>query len=48
MGLGRLAAVIHPYPIQAEAIRQTGDLHNRTWLTPGMKRLFIRYPAWRR
>jgi pyruvate/2-oxoglutarate dehydrogenase complex dihydrolipoamide dehydrogenase (E3) component len=48
LGLGRLAAVIHPYPTQAEAIRQTGDLYNRTRLTPGLKRLFTRYLAWRR
>ncbi|MCX5888279.1 MAG: mercuric reductase [Deltaproteobacteria bacterium] len=48
LGLGRLAAVIHPYPTQAEAIRQTGDLYNRTRLTPGLKRLFARFLAWRR
>ena len=47
-GLGRLAGVIHPYPTQAEAIRQTGDLYNRTRLTPGLKALFSRYLAWRR
>ena len=48
IGLGALASVIHPYPTQAEAIRQTGDLYNRTRLTPGLKRLFARYLAWRR
>jgi len=48
IGLGTLAAVIHPYPTQAEAIRQTGDLYNRTRLTPGLKRLFARFLAWRR
>jgi pyruvate/2-oxoglutarate dehydrogenase complex dihydrolipoamide dehydrogenase (E3) component len=48
VGLGALAAVIHPYPTQAEAIRQTGDLYNRTRLTPGVKRWFTRYLAWRR
>ena len=32
-GLGSLAAVIHPYPTTAEAIRQSGDLYNRTKLT---------------
>ena len=47
-GLGALAAVIHPYPTQAEAIRQTGDLYNRTRLTPFVKNLFNRYLAWRR
>jgi pyruvate/2-oxoglutarate dehydrogenase complex dihydrolipoamide dehydrogenase (E3) component len=30
IGLGSLAAVIHPYPTYAEAIRQTGDLFNKT------------------
>ncbi|MFA5109795.1 MAG: mercuric reductase [Desulfobaccales bacterium] len=48
VGLGTLAAVIHPYPTQAEAIRQTGDLYNRTRLTPLVKRLFTRFLAWRR
>ena len=48
LGLGALAAVIHPYPTQAEAIRQTGDLYNRTRLTPFVKNLFTRYLAWRR
>jgi pyruvate/2-oxoglutarate dehydrogenase complex dihydrolipoamide dehydrogenase (E3) component len=40
IGLGALANVIHPYPTQAEAIRQLGDAYNRTRLTPGAKRLF--------
>ena len=48
VGLGALAAVIHPYPTQAEAIRQTGDLYNRTKLTPWVKRMFTRFLAWRR
>jgi len=48
IGLGRLASVIHPYPTQAEAIRQTGDLYNRTRLTPCLKRLLARYLSWRR
>jgi pyruvate/2-oxoglutarate dehydrogenase complex dihydrolipoamide dehydrogenase (E3) component len=48
VGLGSLAAVIHPYPTQAEAIRQTGDLYNRTRLTPFVKNLFVRFLAWRR
>jgi pyruvate/2-oxoglutarate dehydrogenase complex dihydrolipoamide dehydrogenase (E3) component len=48
IGLGALAAVIHPYPTQAEAIRQTGDLYNRTRLTPFVKKLFARFLAWRR
>jgi pyruvate/2-oxoglutarate dehydrogenase complex dihydrolipoamide dehydrogenase (E3) component len=48
VGLGTLASVIHPYPTQAEAIRQTGDMYNRTRLTPFLKRLFTRFLAWRR
>ncbi len=48
VGLGTLASVIHPYPTQAEAIRATGDLYNRTRLTPFVKNLFTRFLAWRR
>jgi pyruvate/2-oxoglutarate dehydrogenase complex dihydrolipoamide dehydrogenase (E3) component len=40
IGLGKLASVIHPYPTQAEAIRQLGDAYNRTKLTPFVKKLF--------
>lgn len=32
-GLGKLAAVIHPYPTTAEAVRQAGDLYNKGRLT---------------
>ena len=39
LGLSRLANVIHPYPTQAEAIRQIGDQYNRTRLTPLVKAL---------
>lgn len=39
VGLQQLASVIHPYPTQAEAIRQIGDAYNRTRLTPSTKRL---------
>lgn len=38
-GLGALAAVIHPYPTTAEAIRQSGDLYNKTRLTNMVKQL---------
>jgi pyruvate/2-oxoglutarate dehydrogenase complex dihydrolipoamide dehydrogenase (E3) component len=48
VGLGRLASVIHPYPTQAEAIRQVGDLYNRTRLTPTVKRLFAAWLRWTR
>jgi hypothetical protein len=48
LGLGKLAAAIHPYPTQAEAIRQCGDLYTRTRLTPVRKRILERIIAWRR
>jgi pyruvate/2-oxoglutarate dehydrogenase complex dihydrolipoamide dehydrogenase (E3) component len=41
-GLGRLATIMHPYPSRADAIRQTGDLYNRTRLTPFVKGVFRR------
>jgi len=37
MGLGALAAVIHPYPTMADAIRACGDMYNKTRLTPAAK-----------
>jgi pyruvate/2-oxoglutarate dehydrogenase complex dihydrolipoamide dehydrogenase (E3) component len=48
VGLGALAAVIHPYPTRAEAIRKAGDLYNRTRLTAGRARALRTYFAWRR
>lgn len=47
-GLGSLASVIHPYPTEAEAIRQLGDAYQRTRLTPTAKRLLRAFFAlWR-
>ncbi|MCZ6465436.1 MAG: mercuric reductase [Proteobacteria bacterium] len=48
VGLSKLSAVIHPYPTQAEAIRQVGDAYNRTRLTPRVKRLFALFLRWSR
>ena len=48
LGLGTLAATIHPYPTQAEVMRKAGDAYNRTRLTPMVKRLFTRWLAFRR
>jgi pyruvate/2-oxoglutarate dehydrogenase complex dihydrolipoamide dehydrogenase (E3) component len=48
IGLGTLANVIHPYPTQAEAIKQTADAYNRTRLTPFIKRLFTQWLSWTR
>jgi pyruvate/2-oxoglutarate dehydrogenase complex dihydrolipoamide dehydrogenase (E3) component len=38
VGLKKLANVIHPYPTQAEAIRQVGDLYNKGRLGWGAKK----------
>ena len=48
LGLKQIAATIHPYPTQAEVIRQIADAYNRTRLTPFAKSLFARLMAWRR
>ncbi len=48
VGLSKVANVIHPYPTQAEGIRQVGDLYNRTRLTPLVKSLFARWLGWTR
>ncbi|MCH7867322.1 MAG: mercuric reductase [Myxococcales bacterium] len=48
VGLSRLASVIHPYPTQAEAIRQLGDAYNKTKLTPTVARIFRSFLALRR
>jgi pyruvate/2-oxoglutarate dehydrogenase complex dihydrolipoamide dehydrogenase (E3) component len=40
VGLGAVAAVVHPYPTQAEAIKKVADAFNRTRLTPRVRRLF--------
>ena len=46
IGLGALGGVIHPYPTQAEAIRQVGDLYNRTRLTPFVRKLLAWWLKW--
>ncbi len=48
LGLKKIAAAIHPYPTQAEAIRKIGDQYNRTRLTPFLKSVFQKWLAWRR
>ncbi len=48
LGIGTLAATIHPYPTQAEVMRKAGDAYNRSRLTPTVKRLFERWLAFRR
>ncbi len=48
MGLGKLAAVIHPYPTVAEAIRQCGDEYNRGRLTPTVRKIFYQLMSFQR
>ncbi|MFQ5918353.1 MAG: mercuric reductase, partial [Candidatus Binatia bacterium] len=48
LGLRTLANVIHPYPTQAEAIKQVADAYNRSRLTPLIKKVFSRWLAWNR
>ncbi len=48
LGLGTIASVIHPYPTQAEAIKQLGDAYNKTRLTPFVRKLFERWLSWNR
>ena len=48
IGLKTLSGVIHPYPTQAEAIKQIGDAYNRTRLTPFLKKAFAKWLAWTR
>ena len=48
LGLKTISQVIHPYPTQAEAIKQVGDAFNRTRLTPRARRVLSRWFAWTR
>ncbi len=48
IGLKTISSVIHPYPTQAEAIKQLADAYRRTLLTPGVKKLFTKWFAWTR
>jgi len=48
IGLGGIAATIHPYPTQADVIRHTADMYNRTRLTPIVRALFRKLMSARR
>jgi pyruvate/2-oxoglutarate dehydrogenase complex dihydrolipoamide dehydrogenase (E3) component len=48
LGLKTISGTVHPYPTQAETIRKTGDLYNRTRLTPFVKTLMRKWLKWRR
>jgi pyruvate/2-oxoglutarate dehydrogenase complex dihydrolipoamide dehydrogenase (E3) component len=40
IGLGSIASVIHPYPIQAEVVKKAADTWRRGKLTPTARKLF--------
>jgi pyruvate/2-oxoglutarate dehydrogenase complex dihydrolipoamide dehydrogenase (E3) component len=42
MKVGALAAVIHPYPTQAEIIKRLGDASQRGRLKPWMKQTLVK------
>jgi pyruvate/2-oxoglutarate dehydrogenase complex dihydrolipoamide dehydrogenase (E3) component len=48
VGLRTLAEVIHPYPTQAEVIKQVADTYRHTLLTSRVKKLFTKWFAWTR
>ncbi len=48
LGLKTLATVIHPYPVQSEAIKKIADAYNRTRLTPLVKWFFQTWLKWTR
>jgi len=48
LGLGDMAAVIHPYPTVAEAVRKAADQFNRRRLTPLTTKILKHWFAWQR
>ncbi|GFE62437.1 mercuric reductase [Geobacter sp. AOG2] len=48
LGLGAIARTVHPYPTQAEAIKKLADAHNRTRLTPRLKKILGGWLRWQR
>jgi len=48
LGISAIGRTIHPYPTQAEVIRKLADAHNRSRLTPLVKRLLAAWLRWQR
>ncbi|NVN89298.1 MAG: mercuric reductase [Desulfuromonadales bacterium] len=48
LGLDAIAKTIHPYPTQAEVIKKLADAHNRTRLTPFLKKVLAGWLKWQR
>ncbi|NLC70898.1 MAG: mercuric reductase [Desulfuromonadaceae bacterium] len=48
IGLSTIAATIHPYPTQGEAIKKLADSYRRTRLTPGIGKILSIWLRWKR
>ena len=48
MGISAIGRTIHPYPTQAEVVKRLADAHNRTRLTPFVKKLLSGWLKWQR
>lgn len=48
LGLSAIGRTIHPYPTVAEAVKRLADAHNRTRLTPLVKRVLSGWLTWQR
>jgi pyruvate/2-oxoglutarate dehydrogenase complex dihydrolipoamide dehydrogenase (E3) component len=48
LGMAAIGKTIHPYPTQAEVIKRLADAHNRTRLTPLVKKLLSGWLKWQR
>ena len=48
IGLGAIAATIHPYPTKSEIVKRVADAYNRTRLTPFVAGAMEKYFSWRR
>ncbi|MCI0391030.1 MAG: hypothetical protein MOB07_19975 [Acidobacteria bacterium] len=46
--MSALVSMIQPYPTQAEVLKHIGDAYMRGKLTPGVKKLFSKWFAWRK
>jgi pyruvate/2-oxoglutarate dehydrogenase complex dihydrolipoamide dehydrogenase (E3) component len=48
LGISAIGRTIHPYPTQAEVIKRLADSHNRTRLTPVVKKMLEGWLKWQR
>ncbi|HEY6871961.1 MAG TPA: mercuric reductase [Geobacteraceae bacterium] len=48
LGISAIGRTIHPYPTQAEVIKRLADAHNRTRLTPFVRKVLAGWLKWQR